>query len=211
MIYTGLLEHVVVKKLYRWIRHQSQPHGTTDHFYRGRRMSYNWAYRVVVCFVSLVMFSLAGAGVLVDALLHDKSWWSLFISASANLMAIMGALVPFQAFREFAVVTDEGLLKRFMFGSIQQLAWNEILGFKINPAENKVTLSGTGKSKMTMSLAYDGWQDFLEMAKRRMDPGNYQSIAYALANVDAKPVPVLLRANHSGKSLSSPNVRSEPM
>lgn len=211
MIYTGLLEHVVVKQLYRWIRHQSRPHGTTDHFYRGRRMSYNWAYRVVVCFVSLVMFSLAGAGVLVKALLNDRSWFSLFIDTSAIVMAAIGALAPFQAFREFVVVTDDGLVKCFMFGSTQKLAWNEILRFQINPAENKVTLSGTGKSKMTMNLAYDGWQDFLEMAKRRMDPGNYQSIAYALANVDAKPVPVLLRANHSGKSLSSPNVRSEPM
>jgi hypothetical protein len=37
-----------------------------------------------------------------------------------------------------------------------------------------------------MSLAYDGWQDFRELAARHLDPALYWQFVYALTDVHAK-------------------------
>jgi hypothetical protein len=182
---------LIIKQLNRWYRRRSQPRGTIDHFYRGTRMTYNNTKRIVTGFMTLFMVSIAAAAFLfLPGILQDKDGMALFGKIFATGMAIIGVFASLQAFCEFVVVTDDGLLKSDFLGRKTKMAWNEILQFQVKPDDNKVILRGDGKLKLTMSLAYDGWQDFLEMAVRRLSPASYGVIAYTLANVDAKKVNV---------------------
>jgi hypothetical protein len=168
-------------------RQRSQPHGTIDHFYRGTRMTYNFAYRTLVCLSTLGAVSLAAAAFLfLPGILHDKDGMALCAKIIATGMAIIGIFVSLQALCEFVVVNDDGLLKSGFLGRKKQMAWNEVLQFQVKIDDNKVILRGEGKLKLTMNLAYDGWQDFLEMAGRRLNLDIYTTIAITLAHVDAK-------------------------
>ena len=182
---------LIIKQLNRWYRRRSQPRGTIDHFYRGTRMTYNSTNRLVNCFMSLFIFTIACVGLLVPAFTEDKSWWfALFLKIGCSVMLVVSLIPMLQVFCEFVVVNDDGLLKSDFLGRKTQMAWNEILRFQVKPDDNKVILFGNGKFKLTMNLAYDGWQDFLEMAGRRLNPALYTTIAITLANVDAKKVNV---------------------
>ena len=179
---------LIVKYLNRWYRRRAQPRGTMDHFYRGTRMSYNRTYRTVICLVTAIMVSLAAAALLLlPGISHDKDGMSLFAKIFAISMAALGVFASLRAFCEFVVVTDDGLLKSNLFGRKTQMAWNEILRFRVNTDDNKVTISGNGKHKLTMSLSYNGWQDFMEMARRRLNPDIYETICNLRAGVNTKP------------------------
>lgn len=177
----------IVKLLNKWYRRRSLPHGTMDHFYRGTRMSYNRTYRTVVGLVTLGMISAAAAAFLfLPGILQDKDGMALCAKIMATSFAAIGILGSLQAFCEFVVVTDDGLLKSNLFGRKTRMAWDEILHFNVKRDDNKVIFFGKNKFKLTLSLSYNGWQDFLEVAARRLEPAKYAVFAYTLANVDAK-------------------------
>jgi hypothetical protein len=181
----------IVTLLNRWYRRRSQPRGATDHFYRGTRMTYNATMRIVTGFMTLFMVAIAAAAFLfLPGILQDKDGMALFARIFATSMAAIGIFTSLRAFFEFVVVTDDGLLKSDFLGRKTQMAWNEILRFQIKPDDNKVILFGNSNLKLTMSLAYDGWQDFLEMAGRRLQPDIYTTIAISLANVEARKAAV---------------------
>ncbi len=177
----------LVKQLNRWYRQKAKPHGTMDHFYRGTRMSYTAAYRTVMCLFSLIMLSVAGVLYLVPDITADKSQWVVLgLKTGGAGIIVLAILAPLQAFRDFTVVNDDGLIKFNLFGSETRLEWKEIFTFQIKPDDNKVIFRSNAKTRLTMSLAYDGWQDFREMAARHLGPVLYWQLDYALANLDAK-------------------------
>lgn len=186
MVDPGIAQ-AIVKQLNRWYRRRAQPHGTIDHFYRGTRMSYTRGKRIVACCMSLFLFSIAAGIFLVPGVSEDKSIWLVLIFKLVAVgMVVLGFLAPLQVFREFVVVTDDGLIKSDLFGRKTQWAWNDIATFQIKPDDNKVIFWNQAKAKFIMSLAYNGWQDFLDMAARRLNPLLYPQFKFALANVNAK-------------------------
>ena len=186
MVDPGIAQ-AIVKQLNRWYRRRSQPHGAIDHFYRGTRMSYTRTKCIVACFMSLFLFAIAAGAFLVPSISEDKSIWLVVLFKLAAIgMATIGVLASLQAFCEFVVVTDDGLIKSDLFGRKTQWAWADIVTFQIKPDDNKVTFRNQAKAKLTMSLAYDGWQDFLETAARRLNPLLFPQFKFALANVNVK-------------------------
>jgi len=177
----------LVKQLNRWYRKRAKPHGTVDHFYRGTRMSYTAAYRAVMSLFSIVMLSVASLLYFFPDIFADKSpWVILALKIGWVGIVMLSVLAPLRAFREFTVVNDDGLIKSNLFGREQRLGWREINSFRIKPDDNQVIFMNNAKARLTMSLAYDGWQDFREMAARHLGPVLYWQLDYALANVDAK-------------------------
>ena len=177
----------LVKQLNRWYRQRAKPHGTIDHFYRGTRMTYTAAYRSVMCLFSLIMLSVASILYFVPDITADKSPWVVFaIKIGWAGIVVVAILAPLQAFREFTVVNDEGLIKFNLFGREIRLGWKDIVTFQLKLDENGVIFKNSEKTKLTMNLAYDGWQDFRELAARHLNPVLYWQFAYALANVNAK-------------------------
>jgi hypothetical protein len=177
----------LVKQLNRWYRQRAEPHGTIDHFYRGTRMSYTAAYRNVMCLFSLIMLSVASVLYFVPDIFADKSPWVILALKIGWIgIVVLAILAPLRAFREFTVVNDEGLIKFNLFGGETRLGWKEIVSFQLKPDDNTVIFMNNAKTKLTMSLAYDGWQDFEETAARHLSPVLYWQFTYALANVNAK-------------------------
>ena len=182
---------LIIKQLNRWYRRRSQPHGTIDHFYRGTRMSYNQTRRLATCVIAAILISLGGVFYLYPHWAVDRTWWFLLIMKIAGIgIVALGIIQLLQVACEFVVVTDDGLLKSDFLGRKTQMAWNEIRHCQVKADNNKVILFGKDKLKLTMNLAYDGWQDFLEMAGRRLNPAIYATIAISLANVDSHKVAV---------------------
>jgi hypothetical protein len=182
-----LIAQALVRNINILLRKRSKPHGTTDHFYRGTRMSYNRAHRTLIGLLTLGAVLLAATAFLfLPGILQDKDGMALCGKIVATGLAIIGVLGSLQAFCEFVIVNDYGLLKSNLFGRKTKTAWDEILHFNVKPDDNKVIFFGKDKFKLTMSLSYNGWQDFLEMAERRLETAKYKVFAYTLANVDAK-------------------------
>jgi hypothetical protein len=182
---------LIIKQLNRWYRRRSQPRGAIDHFYRGTRMTYNQTKRIATCVVSAILISLGCVIYLYPHWSLDRTWWFLLLMKIGGVgIVALGIIQLLQVAFEFVVITDDGLLKSDFLGRKMQMAWNEIRRFQIKPDNNKVILFGNGKFKLTMSLACDGWQDFLEMAGRRLQPDIYTTIAVSLANVDARKAAV---------------------
>ena len=177
----------LVKQLNLWYRKHAKPHGTIDHFYRGTRMTYTATYRGVMCCLSLFLLAVASAVFFVPDLFADKSkWFILGVKIGWVGIVVAAILLPLHALREFTVVNDDGLLKGNLFGGEARMGWREIASFRIKPDDNSVIFINRAKGKLTMSLAYDGWQDFRETAVRRLSPVLYWQLNYALANLDAK-------------------------
>ena len=177
----------LIKQLNRWYRKKAKPRGTIDHFYRGTRMSNTSAYRRVTGCFSLFLLSVASALYFFPEIVADKSpWVILALKIGWVGVVVLAVLAPWRAFREFTVVNDDGLVKINLFGQETRLAWREITRFRIKPDDNKVIFTSSAKAKLTMSLSYDGWQDFRETAARRLGPVLYWQLDYALANLDAK-------------------------
>jgi hypothetical protein len=178
----------IVKLLNRWYRKRAKPRGTIDHYYRGTRMSYTKTYRRVASFISLLMLSIAALPWFVPDIFTNKSpLETLALRAGWAALVVVPVLLLLHAFREYAVVTDDALVKSDLFGRETRMAWKEICFYKIKPDQNKIVFLKTGmKSGLTMSLAYDGWRDFLEMAAKHLDQSLYLQFTFALANLDAK-------------------------
>lgn len=158
-----------------------------DHYHRGTRMSYTSVYRNMMCLFSLLLLSVAGVLYFVPSITADKSPLMVLGLKIAWLgIVAVAILAPLQAFREYTVVTDDGLIKSNLFGRETRLAWREISTYQIKPDANKMIFRTTTKAKLTMSLAYDGWQDFRELAARHLNPVLYWQFVSALVNVDAK-------------------------
>jgi len=177
----------LVKQLNLWYRKRAKPRGTIDHFYRGTRMSYTAAYRIVMSLFSIFMLSVASLLYFFPDIFADKSpWFILGIKIGWVGIVVVAILAPLQALREFTVVNDDGLIKSNLFGGETRLGWKEIFTFQIKPDDNKVIFKNNAKAKLTMSLSYDGWQDFQEMAVKHLNPVLYWQFTYARANVNAK-------------------------
>lgn len=177
----------LVKQLNRWYRQKAKPHGTIDHFYRGTRMSYTATYRGVMCCLSLFLLAIAATLLFAPDLFADKSRWFI-LGVKIGWVGIVTAAIflLLHALREFTVVNDDGLIKGNLFGGEARMGWQEIASFRIKPDDNSVVFTNRAKGRLTMSLAYDGWQDFRELAVRHVNPVLYWRLDYALANLDAK-------------------------
>jgi len=126
-------------------------------------MSYNAACRGVACLFSLFLLSIAGVLCFVPSVTADKSPL-VVLGLKIGWLGIV-AVAPFaprQAFREFVIASDEGLMKSNLLGRQTRFEWKEIAGFQIKPDDNKVIFRIGIKTRLTMSLAYDGWRDFLD-------------------------------------------------
>jgi hypothetical protein len=177
------LTQAIVKRLNRWYRKRSRPHGTIDHTYRGVRLAYNNSYRLIVCLMSAFLLFPAGALYFWPDLFADKP--RPFVIALkigwAGLLVVV-FLAPLQALREFLVVNDEGILKSNVLGKQIRLEWKEIAQVRIDSDGNDVTfLTGAG-NKLKASLAYNGWQDFLEISAKHLDSALQSQLAFALSN-----------------------------
>jgi hypothetical protein len=51
----------------------------------------------------------------------------------------------------------------------------------INPGDNKVVLSGNTKTKVELSLCYNGWQDFVEISAKHLNPMLHLELVFNLA------------------------------
>ena len=178
----------LVKQLSRWFRQRRKPHGTVDHFYRGTRMSFSATYRNVTCFTCFIALAVACALYFIPGITEGKSPLVVaLLKIGWGLVVAVAILLPMRAFREGVVVTDDGLIKCDLFGRETRMTWKEIHTYRIKADENKVTLISTAKAKFVVSLAYDGWQDFLEMAAKHLHPTLYWQLMPALQNMDIKP------------------------
>jgi len=177
----------IIKQLNRWYRKRAKPRGTIDHYYRGTRMSYNAACRGVACLFSLFLLSIAGLLFFVPSVTADKSPL-VVLGLKIGWLGIVAVafFAPLQAFREFVIVNDEELMKSNLFGRQTRFEWKDIAGFQIKPDDNKVIFRMGMKAPLTMSLAYDGWRDFLELAEKHLAPALNFQLVYALAHLDAK-------------------------
>ncbi len=178
------LSQIIVKRLNRWHRSRSKPHGETDHFYRGIRMHYNTSYRVVAIFMSLFLLSIAGLlYFLPDALAGRPNIEILLIKIGWIVIVVIAVLAPLQAIRDFVIVNEEGLMKSDLFSRKTRLAWDEILYLQINLDKNEITFFSNAKTKLKMSLCYNGWQDFLELSAKHLNQMAYLQIAVTLAGI----------------------------
>lgn len=177
------LTQAIVRRLNRWYRSRSRPHGTIDHTYRGVRLAYNSSYRLVVCLMSAFLLFPAGALYFWPAVFADKP--RPFVIALkigwAGLLVIV-LLAPLQALREFLVVNDEGILKSNVLGTQTRVEWKEIAQVRIDSDGNDVIFLTHAGNKLKASLAYDGWQDFLEISARHLDSTLQYQLAFALAD-----------------------------
>jgi hypothetical protein len=186
MVDVGLAQ-VIVRQLNRWQRKRANPHGTTDHFHRGTRMSFTAASRIVPTIFSVFLLALACVLYFGPNFMADKPPLEV-LALKIGWLAIVAValLAPLQAFREYVIITNGGLLKSNLFGRQTRIVWNDIVTFRINPDDNKVVFLGNAKTKFTMSLAYDGWQDFLKIASRRMNQPLYLQFQLMFTNIDIK-------------------------
>jgi hypothetical protein len=186
MVDPGIAQ-AIVKRLNRWYRKRAKPHGLVDHYYRGIRMTRTAANRAVFLCIWLFLLSIVLAFVFVPDILSGQSrLMQLLLKAGWLLMAVMVLLAPLGAMRDFAVVTDDGLIKPKLFGGETRIAWGEILSLQIEPDSNEVTFFTGDKTKCAISLAYDGWRDLLETASKRLNPPLYYQLTVSLQNVDIK-------------------------
>lgn len=178
---------LIIRQLHRWYRRRAQPRGTMDHYHRGTRMSYTAVYRrAAACFclmlvgVAAVLYFVPGPGK------ENSTTVVLLFKLGAVGLVALALFTALQAFREFAVITDDELIKFNPFGRETRMAWRDIYSYQIKPDNNTVTFKTSAKASLKLSLAYDGWQDLREMAARRMNPALYWQFAHALVNVDAR-------------------------
>jgi len=165
------LSHVIVKRLNRWFRKRSRPHGLPDYTYRGTRLVYNTTYRVFISFCCLMLLSLAGALYFIPSLFSDKPpLLVLAIKIAWAGIVVVIALAPFEAFREFVVVNDEHVLRFNLFGRQSSMEWKEISRIEGKLDENELKLISASGKKLKLNRCYNGWQDFLEISGRHLSP-----------------------------------------
>lgn len=198
MVDPGIAQ-VVVKHLNRWYRSRSQPRGVMDYYHRGTRMSFNAAYRTVNCLMALGLLGIGSLLFLVPDLFADKPLWQQWL-VKLGWLGIIGVALGLllQLFRESAIVNDDGVMKVNFLGRPTRMEWRELKQFSYKTDDSTVTFRDGNRKKLTLSLCYNGWQDFLELAARRMDPNLYWQVTYGLAMIKAgdqkaKPVKAAAR------------------
>jgi len=186
MVDVGLTQ-VIVKQLNRWQRKHVKPHGAVDHFHRGTRMSYTAISRVVPCIFSVLLLAFACILYFGPDFLTDRPRIEVLILKTGWLgIVAIALLTPLQVFREYVVITEDGLIKSNLFGRQSRIAWTDISTFRIASDTNKVTFETSSKTKFTMSLAYDGWQDFIATASRRMNQILFLQFQLMFPSTDTK-------------------------
>ena len=177
----------IVRQLNRWYRKRAKPHGSIDHFYRGTRMSYTTTYRMVMGFASAFLLAVAAVLYFAPSVTEGKSPTTvLLLKLGWAGLVVLAIVMVIQAFRECCIITDDGVIKSNPFSRETRLDWKDIARFVVKTDDNQVILRTSGKAKLNMSLSYDGWRDFLDVASRRMDPELYGQFSYTLANLDVK-------------------------
>ena len=175
----------IVKWLNRWYRKRAKPHGKVDHYYRGIRMTRTAANRVVcLCFWLFLLAVVVGFFFVPDIFSGQPTFMKLLLMAGWLLMAIFVLLGPLAAARDFAIVTDDGLIEAKLFGGETRVAWNDIASIQIKPDSNEVTFITGDKRKCKISLAYDGWRDLLETASKHLNPSLYYQLLVLRQSVD---------------------------
>lgn len=173
----------VIRQLNRWYRKRAKPRGGVDHFYRGTRMSYTATYRVVMGCMASFLFLVAALCFFVPSVTEGKSpLMVLFLKLGSVGMMVLALFVLLRAAREYVVVTDDGLIKSNALGRKTRMSWDEMSQFQIKTDDNDVIFRTDAKAKMKLSLSYDGWQDFLDVAARRMEPALYAQFRYTFAS-----------------------------
>jgi hypothetical protein len=187
----------LIKQLNRWYRKRAKPRGAIDHFHRGMRMSYTTTFRAVNSSVAGWLLSAAAALYFVPGIMERQSTLMiLFLKLGWGGIVALAILMLMQTYGEYAVVTDDGVIKYSLFGRQSRMDWKDIRQFQIKPDSNDVIFRDYAKRKLKLSLSYDGWQDFLETAGRRLDPALYHLFYYTFLNIDARK-PVALSASQS--------------
>lgn len=185
MVDPGIAQ-VVVKNLNRWYRSRSQPRGVMDYYHRGTRMSFNTAYRAGNGFMALCLLGIGSLLFLMPDLFADKPLWQQWLVKLGWLgITAVAVVLLLQLFRESAVVNDDGVVKINFLGRPTRMEWRELKQFSYKTDDSTVTFRNATHQKLTLSLCYNGWQDFLELAARRMDPNLYWQVTYGLAMIKA--------------------------
>jgi hypothetical protein len=177
----------IVRWLNRWYRKHAKPHGKVDHYYRGIRMTRTTANRVIFLCFWLFLLSIVVAFFFVpDIFSGQPLFMKLLLRAGWLLMTILVLLGPLAAARDFAVITDDALIKPKLFGGETRVAWNDITSVRIEPDSNEVAFTTGDKKKCKISLAYDGWRDLLETAIKHLNPSLHYQLLVLLQNRDIK-------------------------
>ena len=99
----------VAERVNRWLRNRRRPRGVPDPYFRGVRMRFNTTYRVVMCLMAAFLLAVAAVLYSVPGLLEDKSrLWVVLVKIGWVGITMVAILAPLQAFREFAVASDDG-------------------------------------------------------------------------------------------------------
>lgn len=176
------LTQVIVKRLNRWYRSRSQPHGTIDLSNRGTRLTYNNTYRLGTCLMSLLLLGPGCALYFVPGLFADKSpEFVLVIKIGWIGVLAVVFLAPLEAFREYLVVNEEGLLKSNLFGKQTRLEWREIS--RIHTDDKEIIFFTDTGTKLKASLCYNGWQDFVEISAKHLNELPQLQLATAVAKL----------------------------
>lgn len=178
------LTQAIVKRMNRWYRSRSKPHGNVDHNHRGIRLSYNSGYRLIVCLMSLLLLAAAYALYFVPGIFANKSRVFILVIkiAWAGLLVIV-LLAPIQVLREFVVVTDDGLLKSDLFGRLTRMDWSNISRVQVKVDENEVIFFTAAGQKLKTSLCYNGWQDFIQTSAKHLNPFLQAQVLFATRNI----------------------------
>jgi len=184
MVDPGIAQ-AMVKRLNRWYRKRAKPHGVLDHYYRGIRMTRTAAHCAVSLCFWLFLLSIVVAFFFVPGIFSGQpSLIQILLKAGWLLMAVLVLLAPLGAMRDFAVLTEDGLIKPKLLGGEARVAWNDIRLVQIKPDSNEVNFFTGNKTKCAISLAYDGWGDLLEMAAKHLDRPLYYQLTASLQNID---------------------------
>ena len=177
----------IIKQLNRWYRKRAKPRGAVDYFHRGTWMSYTATYRIVNSCVAGLLLAAAAALYFVPGILdHQSTLMTLLLKLGWGGIVAFAILTLMQSYGEYAVVTDDGIIKFGLFGRQSRMSWKDIRQFQIKPDSNEVIFRDDTKRKLKLSLSYDGWHDFLETAARRLEAHLYRQFYYTLVSIDAK-------------------------
>lgn len=142
-----------------------------DHTFRGTRMRYNNTYQVGTCVMSLFLFVPGVAIFFIPHLYSDKSLKSALFYVTAGIgMLVVACLAPLEAFREFVVVTDDGLIRSNLFGQISRMEWKDISSVSSKNDGNEITFWTASETRLKTSVCYNGWADLLEMSALHLNP-----------------------------------------
>jgi len=181
------LSQAIVRWLNRGYRKRAKPHGKLDHYYRGVRMTRTLSSRLFFLFCWLMLLVGAVAVFFVPNIFEHEPWYKVwFVRAGWLVVAGIVLFTPWAMALDFAVVTDDGLLRPKVFGGVETMAWSEMTFVRVDGDSNEVAFIAGDRRKCKINLAYDGWRDLMEMASRRMNPNLFYQLIVLVQNVDVR-------------------------